>query len=123
MKEMLNHTAQLFAPQILARLSETLREALASTFDELRQHAKAAYVKDWIVKALPGSNAAHCAVLLNPRLHTVSVMLLAADHSALYSSSGRRLACTFSARTMDDELTELFTAAGTELIVMPLNQP
>ena len=75
-------------------------------------------LKKWIMENAGCTGAAKCAVLLDAKKRTVSAVLLASDDSDIYSSEGKRVATTFSAEMMDEEMRGLFNTSS--LVFLPL---
>ena len=90
--------------EIIANVAESLlQEVTSESLDEIRGHLTATHLRTWIKDTALGFSAEKCALHLNTDKKIVSAFLLTKNNDFLFSSSGKRLAVSFSARSVDDE--------------------
>jgi hypothetical protein len=99
---------------IIVKISvEILKEVASDPLDEIRGHLTASNLRDWIKQNTIGIPAKKCALYYNKQQRIVSVFILAEDDSFLYSNDGKKIAAVFSAKSMDEDIRDLFGSKTT----------
>jgi len=95
-----------------------LAEVTTDPINEIRGHFTASIFREWVKSNATGLPAAKCAASYDIDKKIVSVFLLTEDDQFIYTPAGKRVASVFSARSMDDEMRELFKSDTMALILL-----
>ena len=99
--------------RLSSAVAEFFDEMTAEPLDEIRGHLTGNLVRTWIRERAVGLDASACLLQYNYDNRTVTAALEGEDSTPLYSPRGRRVVVVFAARSMDQEMRDVFAATCT----------
>lgn len=94
--------------RVMQAAGTVLEEITTDPIDEIRGHFTANLLREWIRTNSLGLGAKICALHFDVEMRTVAVFLLSGDGSFIYDQSGNRVVAVFAARSMDNEMQNIF---------------
>lgn len=110
----MNSLRKRFSSAIFGFFDETMADPL----DEIRGHLTGNLLRTWIQEHAVGLDASSCMLQFNYDRRTVTAALVGKDSTPLYSPRGERVAVVFGARSMDQEMRDVFATSTT--VELPL---
>lgn len=94
---------------LILSFTDTLFQEIAKEpFQEISGHFTGDILRDWVKQNSIGYPVYKCALVLNTKKRLVSAFLLNKDNEFIYEESGKKLAVTFGAKKVDEEIRQIF---------------
>ncbi len=107
---------------LLAKIAEAtavlFTEVTSDPLDEILGHLTAQLVREWIKDNSIGVPARKCVLYFDIEKRFVAAYLLTDDDSFIFLPSGKRVGTVFGARSMDDEMRQIFRSDNIVVITL-----